>query len=95
MVLGPWLMIGVCNFECTRVLHESLLKPVLMYGSETMIGKERERSRIRTIHMDDLRGWIGIKRMDSPECMNKRVVWTEERIDEGVLWWFNHVERME
>ena len=31
----------------------------------------------------------------STECMNKGVVWSEERIDEGVLWWFIHVERIE
>ena len=27
--------------------------------------------------------------------MNKEVVWSDERIDEDVLWWFSHVERME
>ena len=27
--------------ECARVLHETLLMPVLMYGSETMIEKEK------------------------------------------------------
>ena len=31
-----------------------------MYGSEIMILKEKERSRIRALQMDDL----GIKRMD-------------------------------
>ena len=34
--------------ECGRVLHETLLVPVLKYGSETMIWKE-ERSRIRVV----------------------------------------------
>ena len=32
--------------------------PVLMYGSETMIWKEEERSRIRAVQM------LGIRRMD-------------------------------
>ena len=32
-----------------KVLHESLLVPVLVYGSGTMIGKEKERSRIRAV----------------------------------------------
>ena len=27
--------------------------------------------------------------------MNKGVKWNDERIDGGVLWWFDHVERME
>ena len=28
------------QLECARVLHETLLVPVLMYGSETMFRKE-------------------------------------------------------
>ena len=42
------------QLEGARVLHESLLVPVLTYGSETMIWKEKERSRIRTVQMDNL-----------------------------------------
>ena len=30
------------QIECARVLHEPLLVPVLMYGSETMIWREGE-----------------------------------------------------
>ena len=37
------------ELECARVLHETLLEPVLMYGSETMLQKENERSIIRAI----------------------------------------------
>ena len=32
------------QYECARVLHETLLMPVLMYDSETMILKEKKRS---------------------------------------------------
>ena len=32
------------QLECTRVLHETLLVPVFMYGSETMLWKKKERS---------------------------------------------------
>ena len=46
------------------VLHETLLVPVLMYGSETMLWKEKARSRVRAVHMDNLRGLLGIRRMD-------------------------------
>ena len=39
--------------------------PVLTYGGETLTWKKKERSRIRTIQMDDLRGLlIIIRRMD-------------------------------
>ena len=33
------------QLECARVLDDSLLVPVLPYGSETMKQRERERSR--------------------------------------------------
>ena len=33
------------QLECAGILHETLLVPVLMYNSETMIWKEKERSR--------------------------------------------------
>ena len=39
------------------------LMPLLMYGSETMIWK-KERSRIRTVQMDNLRSLLGIRKMD-------------------------------
>ena len=42
------------QFERARVLHETLLVPVLMYGSETMFCKEEERSRIRAVQMDNV-----------------------------------------
>ena len=41
------------QFECARVLHESLVVPVLMYGSQTMIWREKERSRISAAMMDN------------------------------------------
>ena len=49
--------------------------------------------------MDNFTGLLDIKGMDSLEYTDKGVVWSEEgvdeRIGEGVLWWFGHVERME
>ena len=51
------------QLECARVLHESLLVTVLTYRSETMIWREKERSRILAIQMDNVRGLLGIRRM--------------------------------
>ena len=65
-----------------------------MYGSETMIWEEQERSRIRGVQMDKIREmdrvpntWI----MELCGVMNG----VDKRIDEGVLRWFGHVERVE
>ena len=57
--------------ECARVLYESLLVPVLTYSSETMIWREKERSRIRAVHMYNLRGLLAIRRMD--KVLNARI----------------------
>ena len=50
--------------------------------------------------MDNLRGLLGIRRMDRVSnaqirelCRKKKGL--DERIHESVLWWFNHVERMQ
>ena len=63
-------MLATSNFEnilykCMRVLLEGLFVPLLLYGSETMIWREKERSRINTVQIDNLRGLLGIKSMDT------------------------------
>ena len=67
------------ELECARFLHETLLVPVLVYSSETMLWKEKTRSRIRAVQMDNHRYFLGIRRMDSPEITDKEVMWSEER----------------
>ena len=66
------------QLQCARVLNETLLVPVLMYDSETILWKEKERSRIRAVQVDNFRGLAGIRKMDSPECNNKEVVWSDD-----------------
>ena len=43
-----------------RDLHEGLL--VLLYGSETMIWREKERSMIRAVQMENFRGLLCIRK---------------------------------
>ena len=52
-----------------RALHEVLLVTVHLYGSETMTWREKVRSRIRGVQMDNFRGLLGIKRMDRAKGM--------------------------
>ena len=52
------------QLEYARVLHETLLIPVLMYGFETMLWKEKETSRIKAVQMDNLRRLLGIRNVD-------------------------------
>ena len=65
-----------------------------------MLWKEKERSRLRAVQMDNLRGLLGIRRMDRDPNLRIRELCgvskdLDERIDEGVLRWFGNVDRME
>ena len=76
------------QLECARVFHQ------------TLQWREKERSRIRAVQMDNLRGLLGFRRIDKvPNARIKELCGVtkgvDERIDEGVLQWFGHVERME
>ena len=100
MLLSLWLMLGGLQLECARVLDESLLMPVLMYGSETMIWKEMERSRIRAVRVANLRGFLGIRRIDKvPNARIRELCGVTKRVDkmfyEDDSRWFSHVVRIE
>ena len=60
---------------------------------------EKETSRIWALHMGNLRGLLSFRIMDKvPNALIKQLcVMTKDvdgKIDEGVLRWFGHVERM-
>ena len=57
----------------------------LMYGSETMLWREKERSRIRVLQMNNLRGLLSIRRMDKVLAQLYGVTkGGDEKIDESV-----------
>ena len=61
--------------------------------------EEKKRSRIRAVQMDNLRGLLGIGRMDRiPKARIRKLCGVSKvvdgRIDECVPWGFSHVERM-
>ena len=63
------MLLGLINarglqLECARVIHPMLLMPVFMHCIKTIIWKEMEKCRIMAVQMDNLRGWLGIRRMD-------------------------------
>ena len=52
------------SMKCAKILHEKVLVTTLMYESECMTWKNKERWRIQAVQMDNLRGMIGVKRKD-------------------------------
>ena len=88
------------SLECMRVLHESMLIPVLMYGSESMVWSDEYRSKMQAVQKDNLRGVLGVRRID--KMMNEFIrelcgveKGVKERIGESILRWFGHLERMD
>ena len=59
--------------------------PVLMYGSETMICREKKRSRIRDVQMDNLRGLLGIGRTNKvPNARIMQLCRVTKSVDEKI-----------
>ena len=58
-------MLWICSLSVLESCMKHCLQvSVFMYGSETIIWKEKERSKVRDVQMDNLRGLLGIRRMD-------------------------------
>ena len=75
MLLGLWLMLGVCSLSELRSCMSNCWC-LFLRMVKTMIWREKERSRIRVVHMDNLRGLLGIRRMD--KVPNARIFWSDE-----------------
>ena len=45
-------------------MHEKFFVPILMYGSEKMLWREKKKSSVRAVQMDNLRGLLGFMRME-------------------------------
>ena len=92
--------LGVCSLSVLASCMSHCWCMFLRMVAIKMKWNEKERSRIWDVQMDNLRGLLGIRRMDKVPnarirqlCGATKVV--DERIDEGVLRWFGHLERME
>ena len=80
-------MLGICSLS----MQESWVRHYfcLMYGSEAILWREKERSRMRAVQVENLRGLLGIRKMDRvPNAQIRELCGVkkglDERIDEGV-----------
>ena len=59
--------------------------PVLFYGGETMIRRAKKRSRIRSVQMDNLKGLLGMRRMNRvPNTRIRELCRAAKGVDERV-----------
>ena len=69
--------------------------PVLLYASEAMIWREKERSGIRAVEMDNLRCLLGIRRKDRVrKTQIIELCKVAKGVDKRLLHWFGHTERI-
>ena len=80
-------------------MYEGIIEPGLLYGCEVWSLNVRDRKRLEAVEMNCLRNICGVRRIDrvSNVEIRKRCgknVSVSQRMDQGVLRWFGHVERM-
>ena len=79
-------------------MYEGIIEPSLLYGCEVWTLKVRERKRIEAVEMNCLRNICGLRIIDRVPNVEirrcKKNVSVSQRIDQGMLRWFGHVERM-
>ena len=80
-------------------MFEGIVAPSVMYGCEAWTLNARERRKIEVMEMRGLRTICGVRWYDRVRnervremCGNKRSF--GERVDQGVLKWYGHMERM-
>ena len=71
--------------------------PVLLYGNETLFGERRRSLEFGMCRW--IRGLLGNRRLNRVSKARIRelcgvVKGSDERIDQGVLRWLSHIERM-
>ena len=64
VTIAELLNIRYLRLECARCRPEGLFLAVLIYGSKTRALREKDRSKIRYANTDNLRGLLGISRID-------------------------------
>ena len=64
----------------------SMLLPVLLYGSESMVWDRTYRSKVQAVQMDNLRSVLGVRRSDKIRNeIIRSICGVEKRINESIL----------
>ena len=94
------LSIGGFRIKATKGLYEGVIVPTALYGAEAWGMRSAERRNVSVLAMKCLRSLVGVSRVDRVrnEEMRRRAgieMELENRVDQRVLSWFGHVERMD
>ena len=79
-------MLGICSLSVLNSCMQHCLLLVLIDDSEAMLWKEKERSGIRAVQMDNLRRLLDIRRMDRvPNARTSELSRVKKGLDEGMI----------
>ena len=85
--------------ECKVIVYKSILKPILLYGSENWSLTTKTESKLQAAEMRMLRLIKGVTRRDRIRNVNIREEFQIrpllEEIESNKLRWFGHVKRMD
>ena len=86
--------------EAKKVLYEGVVVPTVLYGSETWGLRESERRKLEVLEMGCLRSMCCLTlrdRVRNEEVRRRAGVERKlsSRVDQSVLRWFGHMERMD
>ena len=88
------------GIKAKKCLHEGVIVPTALYGTEAWGMRSSERRKVNVLEMKFLRNLVGVSRLD--RVRNEEVRMRagierefESKADQRVLRWFGHVERMD
>ena len=97
--LRPIMKSRNVSIPAKKLLHQAILLPTLMYGSESWTWLKKDESGINAVEMRSLRRMCGrtlrdrVRNADIREmCDSKKGVITSMKVNK--LRWFGHIERM-
>ena len=88
------------GIKAKKCLYEGVIVPTTLYGAEAWDMRSAERMKVNVLGMKCLRSLVGVSRMDrvrNEEVRRRAGIERElaSRVDQRVLRWFRHVERMD
>ena len=88
------------GIKAKKCRYERVIVPTALYEAEACGMRRAERSKVNVLEMECLISLVGVSRMNKgrKEDVRRRAVIDGElasRLDQRVLRWFGHVERMD
>ena len=88
------------GIKAKKCLYEGVIVPTVLYGAVAWGMRSAERRKVNVLEMKCLRSLVGVSRMDGVrnEEVHRRAKIERElasKVDQRVLRWFGHVERMD